>query len=198
MKDLLKKHIMKYGQMGPEEIQTIVDEILVESYDKGKILIEQGSVSDKCYFVLKGLVRQYGINMDGEEVTYNFYSEEDAIVLFNQSNMGLPSLYTLECVEDCVLVVGDLESEEKAYEKHEDLQDVTMKMVEAMMGDLQDYHHRFMSSSPEQRYLNLLDERPDLIDRAPQHQIASYLGIKPESLSRIKRRIQKSKLKVVD
>jgi DNA-binding MarR family transcriptional regulator len=47
----------------------------------------------------------------------------------------------------------------------------------------------FKMSSPEERYLNLLKTRPDLIQRVPQHQIASYLGIKPESLSRIRKRI---------
>lgn len=198
MKDILKNYMKQYTQMDEDSMQAVLDDILVEDYKKGHLLVNQGAITDKCYFVLKGLVRQYGIDMDGIEVTYNFYSEEDAIVLFNQANLGLPSLYTLECVEDCVLVVGDVESEETAYEKHDQLQDTTMKMVQAMMGNLQDYHHRFMSSSPEQRYLTLLEERPDLVDRVPQHQLASYLGIKPESLSRIKRRIQKSKLKVVD
>ena len=61
------------------------------------------------------------------------------------------------------------------------------------MAKQQESFAEFKTSTPEERYLNVLKTRPDLIQRAPQHQIASYLGIKPESLSRIKKRITNKK-----
>ncbi len=66
------------------------------------------------------------------------------------------------------------------------------KMMEINLGEIQDQLGEFISSSPEERYETILRKRPQLIDRVPQHQLASYLGITPESLSRIKKRIKKS------
>jgi hypothetical protein len=61
--------------------------------------------------------------------------------------------------------------------------------MEKNAGKAQEEHSLFIISSPEERYLNLLENRPKLLNRVPQHQIASYLVIKPESLSRIRKRI---------
>jgi CRP-like cAMP-binding protein len=70
---------------------------------------------------------------------------------------------------------------------------MTRKMIEQNFGDIQDELTLFIASTPEKRYKALLRKRSNLIDRVPQHQLASYLGITPESLSRIKKRINKDK-----
>lgn len=67
-------------------------------------------------------------------------------------------------------------------------------MIEQSFGELQDELASFIASAPEERYRTLLRKRPHLVNRVPQHQLASYLGITPESLSRIKKRINKDKL----
>jgi DNA-binding MarR family transcriptional regulator len=77
------------------------------------------------------------------------------------------------------------------YQKFPQIESLNRAMVEAIMAKQQDSLAEFKMTSPEQRYLNLLKNRPDLIQRVPQHQIASYLGVKPESLSRIRKRILK-------
>lgn len=66
------------------------------------------------------------------------------------------------------------------------------KMMEINLGEMQEQFSAFISSSPEERYKTVLNQRPQLIDRVPQHQLASYLGITPESLNRIKKRMNKS------
>ncbi len=77
------------------------------------------------------------------------------------------------------------------YQKYPELEKVTRSMLELSIGETQDETALFMSSTPEQRYLRLVQKRPSLINRVPQHQLASYLGMTPESLSRIKKRIAK-------
>lgn len=79
------------------------------------------------------------------------------------------------------------------YHKFPQIETLNLALGEAIMAKHVEEFAEFKMASPEERYLNLLKNRPDLVQRAPQHQIASYLGIKPESLSRIRKRILNQK-----
>ncbi|MCM3735254.1 Crp/Fnr family transcriptional regulator [Bacillus cytotoxicus] len=189
MEKILLKYLSKFTTFNEEEQQEIVKEIRIEEYKKGTILLRQGDVPTKCYFVLEGCVRQYSIDETGKEVTSNFYTEEQAIANFNHHKQDKASMYSLVCLEDCILVVGDLDAEKDMYNKYTKLETMTRKMIEEKLGDMQDELASFIASTPEERYKSLLRKRPHLVSRVPQHQLASYLGITPESLSRIKKRI---------
>ncbi|OAB41979.1 Crp/Fnr family transcriptional regulator [Paenibacillus glacialis] len=189
MKEILFKYMTKFTSLNEEEQQAIVDDILIEENKKGTVLLRQGDVPTKCYFVLKGCVRQYSINEAGKEVTTNFYTEEQAVTIFNQHKQDKSSPYALACLEDCIVVVGDLDAEQDMFSKYLQLESMTRKMVEENFGQVQDEYAAFIASTPEERFNSLLLNRPHLIDRVPQYQLASYLGITPESLSRIKKRV---------
>lgn len=88
-----------------------------------------------------------------------------------------------------VLVVGSLDYEQEMYQKFPKLAAITRALMEQDFGKTQEALVAFISSSPEERYQKLLAERPALLGRVPQHQLASYLGVTPESLSRIRKRI---------
>ncbi|MEC0232398.1 Crp/Fnr family transcriptional regulator [Paenibacillus alba] len=192
MKSILFKYMTKFTSLNDEEQRAIAEEILIEEYKKGTILLRQGDVPNQCYFVLKGCVRQYSIDETGKEVTSNFYTEEQAVSIFNRHQQNKPSAYTLTCLEDCILVVGDFEAEMDIFHKHAQLETMIRKMVEENLGEVQDELSSFIASAPEERYKALLQKRPHLVNRVPQHQLASYLGMTPESLSRIKKRINAS------
>ena len=179
----------KYTSLSEEEQQEIVKDIPIEEYKKGTVLLRQGDVPGKCYFVLKGCIRQYSINEEGKEVTSNFYTEEQAIIIFNHHKQDKSSEYNLTCLEDSVLVVGDLSTEKDMYNKYNQLESMTRQMMEGNFGKVQEEFAAFIASSPEERYKAILRKRPHLINRVPQHQLASFLGITPESLSRIKKRL---------
>jgi CRP-like cAMP-binding protein len=189
MKSLLLKYMSKFTSLNEAEQQTILDEILIEEYKKGTVLLSQGDVPAKCYFVLKGCVRQYSIDEEGNEITSGFYTEEQAISMFGHPK---PSEHAFICLEDTALVIGDLATEEEMYHKHRQLELMTRRMIEESFGQVQEEFAAFIASKPEERYKSLLRNRPYLIDRVPQHQLASYLGMTPESLSRIKKRVQNS------
>ena len=80
------------------------------------------------------------------------------------------------------------------YETFPKLEIITRMMMEQDLGKSQDAMANFITSSPEERYLNLQKTRPDLLQRVPQHQLASFLGVTPESLSRIRNRMAKNKI----
>ncbi|MES5953909.1 Crp/Fnr family transcriptional regulator [Bacillus fungorum] len=190
MEEILKKYMNRFTTLSEEEQQMILSELQIEEYKKGTVLLRQGDVPSKCYFVLKGCVRQHCIDETGKEVTSNFYTEEQAIKNFNHHKQDKSSSYTLTCLEDCIVVVGNLHSEKDMYNKYSQLEEMTRKMIEYNFGEVQDELALFISSTPEERYKALLQKRPHLIDRVPQYQLASYLGITPESLSRIKKRLK--------
>ncbi|ASR49813.1 cyclic nucleotide-binding protein [Paenibacillus kribbensis] len=189
MKSILFNHMMKFTYFNDEEQQAIAEKILIEEYKKGTVFLRQGDVPTTCYFVLKGCVRQYSIDETGKEVTSNFYTEEQAVSIFNRHQQIKPSAYTFTCLEDCVLVVGDLIAKKDMLDEFSQLESMIRKMVEENLGEVQDELASFIASTPEERYKALLRKRPHLVNRVPQHQLASYLGITPESLSRIKKRI---------
>lgn len=192
MKNILYKYMSKFTSLNEEDQQDIIEDILIEEFKKGTVLLRQGDVPTKCFFVLKGCVRQYSIDESGKEVTSNFYTEEQAASIFNRHQEIKLSAYTLTCLEDSTLVVGELNAEQDILHKHSQLETMIRKMVEENLGEVQDELTSFIASNPEERYKALLQKRPHLLTRVPQHQLASYLGMTPESLSRIKKRVHSS------
>ena len=137
--------------------------------------------------MLQGCVRQYYL-IDGEEKTTAFFTERQAVAATNFIDQT-PSKYYLACVEDAKVIVGKIHQDEEMYKQFPKLVTITRVMIEQDFNNTREDFASFITSSPEKRYLDLLDTRPDLLNRVPQHQIASYLGITPESLSRIRKRI---------
>jgi CRP-like cAMP-binding protein len=186
MEDELLKCLEKYVPITPELELALRESAFIKSFPRGSILLREGDYCNECYFVLKGCIRSFCIR-DGEEITTEFYTEEQ-VVSPSVYGKKIPSDLFLECVEDTIASVGTPELEETMFGKYPQLESLSRVMGEVIMSRYQDSFAGFRMASPEQRYLNLVKQRPDLILRVPQHQIASYLGIAPESLSRIRKR----------
>lgn len=192
MENEIVKYLSRYTPMTKELEEAILESEFIKSFRKGTILLEEGKFSNECYFVIKGCIRSYYLK-DGEEKTTEFYTEEQAVTP-TVYGKNIPSDYYLECIEDTIAGVGNPELETTMYRKFPQLELLNLALGEAIMAKYIETFAEFKMSSPEERYLNLLKNRPDLIRRAPQHQIASYLGIKPESLSRIRKRTMNRKI----
>jgi len=189
MEKEILKYLSKYVPITDEIESAIKESAFIKSFKKGTILLKKGDISNECYLILKGCIRSY-YEKDGDEKTIEFYTEEQAVT---SSSYGkkIASEHYLECTEDTIASVGSPESEIEIFRKFPQLESVARVMGEVIMSKYQESFAEFKLTSPEERYLNLLKHRPDLLQRAPQYQIASYLGIKPESLSRIRKRIDK-------
>ena len=188
VKEKLEKHLQSLQVLTQEEIRIILQASVVESYEKGAMLSKKGQLQTKCYMVVEGCIREYTI-ADGEEKTTAFYTEGDKITSYTSEGKDVPAKHNLECAEDCILTVSNQNFEDELRKLVPRLDAIIQQVAKEQLGKSKDEYTTFVSSSPEERYINLLENRPALFNRVPQHQIASYLGIKPESLSRIRKRI---------
>jgi len=172
-----------------EEEQKFVNELQGQtSYSKGDIILSEGQITNMCFHIVEGCVRKYYLK-DGEEKTTDFYIENDSISTKPSGTKQIKSKYYLECVEDTVVTTITSQQEELLYTKFPRFQGMCRISTEHLLDKYQEKFSKFISSSPEERYLHLQETRPDLLNRVPQYQLASYLGIKPESLSRIRKRL---------
>lgn len=186
---VLVDYISTIAPLSEAEIEQIFEMIKIRSYKKNKVLLREGQIGNTCYFVLQGCIRQYYL-MDGVEKTTNFFTEGMPITsTFVFDNKG--SMFFLVCSEDSILVEGNQAEEHLFFEQMPRMETLNRMGVEMELQKNQEAFAQFIMLGPEERYLNLLNNRPDLLDRVPQYQLASYLGITPESLSRIRKRIIK-------
>ncbi|HEY1033336.1 MAG TPA: cyclic nucleotide-binding domain-containing protein [Flavipsychrobacter sp.] len=191
MQDLLFDFISKYISLTDEEKNAILSLDIFRSVKKGTILLKEGQKSKDSYFVLKGCIRTYYV-VDSEEKTTAFYTEMDALTppcVVTQT----PSEYYISCVEDSILTVSNSGMEVEVNSKFPKFDTMCKMLSEELLAKQRIDFDAFKTSTPEQRYMNLIEKRPDLIQRVPQYQLASYLGIKPESLSRLRARITQKK-----
>lgn len=187
MQDILFDFISKYVTLTDDEKNAILALDIFHSVKKGTTLLKEGQKSNDNYFVLKGCLRKYYM-IDGEEKTTAFFTEMEALTPHCVITKN-PSEYYISCVEDAILLISTSDMETEINSKFPKFELMCRILSEERLGKQQIDFDEFKTSSPEQRYLNLLESRPDLIQRVPQHQLASFLGIKPQSLSRLRARI---------
>jgi CRP-like cAMP-binding protein len=193
MQEILINFISKYISLTEEEKNAVTSySDKFRSAKKGTILLHEGQKSVDSYFILQGCLRTYYV-IDGEEKTTAFYTELEALAP-NCVVTKMPSDCYVACVEDSLVLVSTPNMESEMFSKFPKFESLCRILSEEQLAKKQISFDEFKTSSPEQRYLNLLNKRPDLIQRVPQHQLASYLGITPQSLSRLRARIlEKSK-----
>lgn len=191
LKNKILDYLSNYTTITEELEKAISESTVFRTYKKGTFLLQEGEVSDECFFVLKGCVRSYFVK-DGEEKTIAFYTEEQSI-LHSATGEPMPSKYALECTEDAIVSVGNPQIEKEAFQKYPQLASLSRIIAERVLNKEQESFIQFKTSTAEERYLHLVETRPDLVQRVSQYHIASYLGIQPESLSRIRKRIMNKK-----
>lgn len=189
MENELVKYVSKYVDLSDELKAVIVNSTVIRHCNKGEILLTEEQHANEGFLVLKGCVRNY-IIQDGEEKTVEFYTEEQPISIASYGK-NIPSGHFLECVENTTVSVGTPEHEAEMLNKYPQFDSVCRIISEVMMANLQTHFADYKLMSSEERYLDFIKTRPELTQKVPQYQIASYLGMTPESLSRLRKRLSK-------
>lgn len=160
-----------------------------KKFSRNELISKAGEVAKFSIFVLKGCLRQYVVNESGEESIVYFAEERHFIGDLPAVRSKTISNYNFQAIEECELLTISADNWEKAFEKFPWWAQAHLtgyqKWAELMQRQMAERH----SLTAEVRYLNLLKAKPGLFQRVPQHFIASYLGISPETLSRIRKKI---------
>lgn len=188
MENKLIEYFSNFRILSKEEKEIITKDLKIVEFKKGTILLKEGQHSFDNYFVLNGCIRQYIIK-DGDERVTKFYTEEDWILPAIGQDSNLTSKYFLECVEDSSLVIANDRDGSELMKNNLKFQELAQLILEKEIMNQQQHFAEFQNSTPEERYLKLQQTNPKLIERVPQFQLSSYIGVKPESLSRIRKRI---------
>lgn len=188
MKAIAREILRQHQGLNEAAIAALLDHTTIEIFTKGDIVVAEGRVCHKCYFVLKGCLRQFR-NVDGIEKTSRFYLEKDQVVLYSSYFSGLPADASIQCMEDCILLSGTKAQETSMREAHPATDHLIFTLLSDDYRKAEAYIHLLNGYKPEQRYQALLQSQPAILNRVPLVYIASYIGVTPESLSRIRKRI---------
>lgn len=174
--------------LSQREWDMFTDSFVYRSVPKKFRLVSVGDVSREAYFINKGATRLF-FEKDGEEISANFMFENNFVASLESFLLQLPSRQAIDTLEDCELLVLSKQRLEELIRKQPQFNLFSKAIAETAFVMLQRRASSFILDSAEERYTNMLQQRPEILERVPQHMIASYLGVTPVSLSRIRKRI---------
>ncbi|WP_229660169.1 MULTISPECIES: Crp/Fnr family transcriptional regulator [Flavobacteriaceae] len=191
----MNDNFQKYGdlfQVDLEHFDEFYGLLKERTLKKSEFFLKQGKKCKHLGFVKSGTLRSFYINESGEDQSFNihsknqFFTDYESILNNKTSKLNIQALRKTEML---LLHKNDLQ---KLYLKEAYWQEFGRKMAERIYLDAIKRIENLLYFSAEKRYINLLEESPEIFRNVPQKHIASYLGITPQSLSRIRRRLQKT------
>ncbi len=174
------------------ELEIIMPYFEAKKFKKKTHLLDVGKVSNEVYYIINGCIRLY-CEKDGEELSTYFFTENMFAGSYDSFLSRKPSKVAIETLEECEVLVLTHDAQEELYRVFPKMNEFIRKAIEQRFVLLHDLFISYLLNSPEERYLSLIKDRPELLQRIPQHQIASFLGITPVSLSRIRNRVTRKK-----
>lgn len=170
------------------ENQAFLNALVVKKVKKKEHLLVQGDVCNFGIFIIEGCIRYYYLE-DGVEATGNFFFENSWYADIESFLNGKPSLLYIETLEDCELYYLYKHDFDKLIRDYPVFSMFLPNMMERSIKGLTNRNKAMLTFSIEERYLRFIKDRPKVMERVPLKYVASYLGIKPESLSRLRTRL---------
>lgn len=183
-------YIQLYTPLSKEEQNHLKELVEIKQFDKHCIVFREGEVSTDIYFVLEGCVRLFYM-VEGADKTAFFYTEGQFICAGDSYTFNRPAIENYEALESTTLCVLSKSKIEKLLHLSTTFENIARIAVENELLTAQRIIASFVTKSAEQRYQELLVDQGNLFLRVPQQYIATFLGVSPETLSRIKQRIAK-------
>lgn len=185
-----KNSLKQITGFSDSELEIVLKYFGTKNLKKKTNLLQAGKIAIEVYFIVSGCIRLF-CKKDGEELSTYFFTEQMFAGAYDSFISRKPSRHSIETLEDCQVLTLSHKALEELYNVFPKMNEFVRKSIEERFVILHDLFTDYILNSPEERYLNLLKERPELLNRISQHQIASFLGITPVSLSRIRKRVAK-------
>lgn len=159
-----------------------------QTFEAGEDLLFEGDIATQLYLVNQGAVRLWH-NDDGRDITVQFFFEGQVVSSFESFYLNKPSLFAITAMEKTVVTVIEGKELRRTIESDAKLMAAFTDYVCHRFIDYTQYFLNRIEDSPELRYQSLVASNPNLVARVPKYELASYLGITPVSLSRIRSRL---------
>jgi CRP-like cAMP-binding protein len=189
MFNLLRKHIERRVHLTDEEFNICTGFFISKKLKKHQFLLNEGDVCRYIGFVNSGCLREYKIDNKGAEHVIQFAIEDWWVSDLNSFLSGLPTVYNIDALQDSEVLLLEKTYRDKMLDACPKMERFFRLLIEANHVTTQQRIADSLSSSAEQRYIKFIKTYPKLFEHVSQNQIASYLGITPQSLSRIRREI---------
>lgn len=186
MFDVFLAYINSKTRVTEEEAEMIKAVCVIRKLRKRQYLVQEGDVWRYNAFVCKGFLRSYHVDDKGQEHIMNFAPENYWTGDRESLQNGTPTRYNIDAVEDTHVLLINKENFEEICRKVPAFNDMVNTILERSFIASQRRIHAAISYSAEEKYQHFLTTYPNIINRIPQHMIASYLGLSPETLSRVR------------
>ena len=182
--DYFQKHL----HLEQEEKEYLLQHIPVVEFEKHSLLLKEGQISTSFFFLIEGCVRMFYL-VDGKEKTTFFYFPGDFVSAYESYTKQAPSKHYFETSQKSKIAVFSIDTVQDILKRYPRFELLARIAMEAELSIYQEMIASFVTLNAEQRYIQLLKKQADLLQKIPQYHIATYLGVSPETLSRIRQRL---------
>ncbi len=190
MSDKLRSKVLRFTNIPKEECDRYFgDDKLPMTLAAKELYLREGEVCREMGFIEKGTMRMYYVAADGEEINVDFFFENDFATSYQSFITQTPGKYFIQALTDCELTTVSHASLQHAYANSPQWQQFGRIIAERVFIRAEQRKENLMFYDAEERYQNLLATRPKIFEQVPLYHIASYLGIKRESLSRLRKKL---------
>tara|TARA_R110002153_G_C13300421_1_gene495627 strand:+ start:1756 stop:2346 length:591 start_codon:yes stop_codon:yes gene_type:complete len=183
------KYLKTKANIAEPEFQLLIKKVEFRNIEKGEVLLRPGEVCRHSFFVENGLLRSYTVDDAGKEHIIQFGSENWIVSDRSSAFFNEPSDLFIDAIEDTEVVLISSDFINEASEISSSFRNYNQIALQNYIRHQQKRINLLLSASAERRYMNFIKLYPDLTLRVPQWMIASYLGITPESLSRVRKEL---------
>jgi len=187
--DQLKTIVNSISSMPDSEYELVIPIIHRIDVKKNTDILAHGQVCKSVYFVESGFFRMFYIDYEGNEINCRFAQENGFMVDFHSFLTQKPSKYSWRAMQDSKVIALKYDDIHRLYDQSRAWERFGRLIAEHVYRQINEREEMLHFQNPEQRYQTLLNVEPDLFNRVSQNQLSSYIGIKPESLSRLRKRL---------
>lgn len=175
--------------MDERKFQKVLGSSVIKKYKKGQLLVAEGSIYRKTHFIRQGVVIAYYVDLNGVEHVVQIGIEGWWISDIQSYIAGGPARLNVEAMEDCEVYEFSVDQMEQLYQEVPAMTTYFLRITQNAFASFQNRVLANLSASAEDRYKAFIQKYPKLEQRLPQKIIASYIGVTPESLSRLKKKL---------
>jgi CRP-like cAMP-binding protein len=188
MEDLLE-FIRIYATLSGVELELLKQHVFIEHIKAKSYILKQGKICNRISYISEGVVRFFIIDENGTEITNQFYNESHFVLDSVSYQNRTPSTKNIQAVTDCKMLIISTEADSLFAEKINNWDTIKRTITVDAFTEKFINTSNLLHNDAQTRYLNFMKQYPDIVQRVPLGQLASYLGITQQSLSRIRKQI---------